>query len=50
MSGSKKNSNRLLLQPGEKINEFTIVKLIGQGGYGDVYEVTKDDSSSTNKN
>lgn len=47
MSGSKKNSNRLLLQPGEKVNEFTIVKLIGQGGYGDVYEVTKEGEETT---
>lgn len=50
MSGSKKNSNRLLLKPGEKVNEFTIVKLIGQGGYGDVYEVTKDNNNQPLQN
>lgn len=42
-SGSKKNSNRAKLKEGDHVNVFVIKRLIGQGGYGDVYEVTIDE-------
>ena len=33
---------RRVFSPNEKISHYTVVKLIGQGGYGDIYAVTDD--------
>jgi serine/threonine protein kinase len=36
--------NREVFGPGEKIGKYTIEQILGQGGFGDVYLVTKPDS------
>jgi serine/threonine protein kinase len=37
-------ARRKLFDPGQTVGSFTIVSLIGQGGYGDIYSVKRADS------
>ncbi|OHT12626.1 Casein kinase I [Tritrichomonas foetus] len=37
---------RTIFPPGEKIGKYVIKRLIGQGGYGDIYEVTDESDKS----
>lgn len=34
--------DRILFTPNDKISHYTIIKLLGQGGYGDIYAVSDD--------
>ncbi|OHT16051.1 CK1 family protein kinase [Tritrichomonas foetus] len=47
MSVSKKQYSRNTLKPGEKVNNYIVVKLIGQGGYGDIYMVTDENDQQS---
>jgi serine/threonine protein kinase len=37
--------SRKLFEPGDMVASYTIVRLLGQGGYGDIYCVCRSDSS-----
>lgn len=39
--------NRHVYQPGDRIADFTVIRMIGQGGYGDIYSVTNDNFANT---
>jgi serine/threonine protein kinase len=44
MTRSHSRYHRQLFEPGDAVGPFTIVDLIGQGGYGDIYSVTHPNS------
>jgi serine/threonine protein kinase len=43
MAGSSRE-DRKTLHPGKLVDDYTILRLLGQGGYGDIYEVLDNDS------
>lgn len=41
------DEERKVFEIGKKIGAYTVIRLIGQGGYGDIYEVSHDDSEDS---